>query len=54
MLQFLIVLIVVGGALYILQLVPIDGTIKRIIQVIVIIVLVIWALKLLIPMAGLG
>jgi len=52
--QFLIVLIIVGAALYLLQLVPIDGTIKRIIQVIVIVFLVIWAIKLLLPMAGIG
>ena len=54
MLQLLILLIVVGAALYILQLVPIDATIKRIIQVIVIVILVIYAIKLLLPIAGLG
>jgi hypothetical protein len=54
MLQLLILLIVVGAALYILQMVPIDGTIKRIIQVIVIVILVIYALKLLLPIAGIG
>jgi len=54
LLQILIVCIIVGAGLYLLQLVPIDGTIKRIIQVIVIVVLVIWALRFLVPMAGLG
>ena len=54
MLQLLILLVVVGAALYILQMVPIDGTIKRIIQVIVIVILVIYALKLLLPIAGIG
>lgn len=54
MLQFLIALIIVGAALYLLQLAPIDGTIKKIIQVIVIVVLLIWALRFLVPMAGLG
>jgi len=54
MLQLLILLVVVGAALYILQMVPIDGTIKRIIQVIVIVILVIYALKLVLPIAGIG
>jgi hypothetical protein len=54
MLELLIALIIIGAALYLLQLLPIDGTIKRIIQVIVIVALVIWALKMLLPMAGLG
>lgn len=54
MLQFIILLVIVGAALYLLQLIPIDATIKRIIQVIVIVILVIWAIKLLLPMAGIG
>jgi len=54
MLQFLIVLVIVGAALYLLQLIPIDATIKRIIQVIVIVILVIWAIRVLLPMAGIG
>ena len=54
LLQFIIILIIVGAALYLLQLVPIDATIKRIIQVIVIVFLVIYAIKLLAPMAGIG
>lgn len=54
MLQFIILLVIVGAALYLLQLIPIDATIKRIIQVIVIVILVIWAIKLILPMAGIG
>lgn len=54
MIQFLIVLIIVGAALYLLQLVPIDATIKRIIQVIVVVILVIYAIRLLLPMGGIG
>lgn len=54
LMQFIVALVIVGALLYILQLLPIDGTIKRIIQVVVIVVLVIWALRLLLPMAGLG
>jgi hypothetical protein len=53
MLQFLIALVIIGAALYLLQLIPIDDTVKRIIQVIVIVVLVIYAIKILLPFAGL-
>ena len=49
LLQFLIVCIIVGAGLYLLQLVPIDGTIKRIIQVIAIVLICIWALRILAP-----
>lgn len=49
--EFIIVLVIIGAALYLLQLIPIDATIKKIIQVIVIVVLVIWAIRLLLPMA---
>jgi hypothetical protein len=52
--EFLIVLVIIGAALYLLQLLPIDGTIKRIIQVVVIVILAIWAIRMLLPMAGLG
>ena len=52
--QFLIALVIVGAALYLLQLAPIDGTIKKVIQVIVIVVLIVMASKLLLPMAGLS
>lgn len=54
MLEFIIALVIIGAALYILQLLPIDATVKRIIQVIVVVILVIYALQLLLPMAGLG
>ena len=54
LLQLIVALIVVGALLYLLQLVPIDATVKKVIQVIVIVFLVIWALKVFWPMAGLG
>ena len=54
MMELLIALIVFGAALYILQLLPIDATVKRVIQIIAIVILAVWALKLLLPMAGLG
>ena len=41
----IVVLIVVGALLYILQLAPFDATIKRIIQVIVIVAVLIYLLR---------
>lgn len=52
-LQFLIVCIIVGAVLYILSLLPIDATLQLIIRVIVIVVFAIYAIKLLLPLAGL-
>lgn len=51
--SILIALVIIGAVLYILQLLPIDGTIKRVIQVIAIVVVIVWALRVLLPMAGL-
>lgn len=53
MISFLIALVIIGAILYLLQLIPIDGTIKQIIQVIVIVALVIYAIRILLPLAGL-
>ncbi len=47
----LIVLIIFGAVLYIVSLLPIDGTVKRIIQVIAIVALVIWLVKEMLPLA---
>lgn len=52
LLEFIIALVIVGAVLYLLKLIPIDETVKSVIQVIVIVVLVIWAIKILLPMAG--
>jgi hypothetical protein len=41
----LILLIVVGAALYLLRYVPLDPTIKTVIQVVVIVVVIIYLLK---------
>jgi uncharacterized membrane protein len=45
MIELLIALLIVGAAIYLLQLVPIDGTIKTVIQVIVIVGVIIWLLR---------
>lgn len=52
MLELLIALVIFGAALYLLELIPMDATIRRVIQVIAIVLIVIWALRLILPMAG--
>lgn len=52
MLSILIALVIVGAVLYIISLIPIDSRIKQIIYVLVVVVLAIWALKILVPMSG--
>ena len=54
LLSIIIALIIVGAVLYLLPRLPLDATIKSIIQVIVIVVLVIWLLRVFWPMSGLG
>jgi type III secretory pathway component EscS len=55
MLQFIIALIVVGAILYFVQRASfIDDTLKLIIKIVLIVIIVIWALKLVWPMTGLG
>ena len=51
-LQILIGLILIGAVLYIVTLLPIDATIKRIIQVVAIVFAIIWILTLMWPMLG--
>lgn len=50
----LVVLLVVGAVLYILSLVPLDATIKRIIYVLVILFVVLWLLQAFGLIGGLG
>lgn len=45
MIDLIIILLVVGAALYLMQYVPLDATIKRIISVIVIIAAIVYVLK---------
>lgn len=53
--QFIIALVVVGAVLFLLSRVSwIDPTIRLVIQVILVVFVVIWGLKILLPMAGLG
>lgn len=47
MLSLIITLVFLGVGLYLLELIPMDATIKRIIQVLVILLVVLWVLQLL-------
>lgn len=53
MLSVIILLIVVGALLYLLNMLPLDATVKRIIQVVAIVIVAIYLLRLLWPMSGL-
>lgn len=53
LLQLIIIFIIVGAALYILNLLPIDATVKRIAQVVAIVILAVYLLKALLPASGL-
>lgn len=50
--SLLIVLLLFGAVLYLVSLAPIDGTVKRIIQVVAIVFLIIWVLTKLAPSLG--
>jgi hypothetical protein len=52
MVELLIALIIIGAVLYIVQLLPIDATIKRIIQVIAIVLVLIYVVRTLLPALG--
>lgn len=52
LIELLIALIIIGAVLYVVSIVPIDGTIKRIITVIAIVFVCIWLLRSLGHMGG--
>ncbi|MBA3678533.1 MAG: hypothetical protein H0W74_14270 [Sphingosinicella sp.] len=54
LLNLLLIAIVVGAVLYVLNRLPIDATIKMLVTVVAVVVLAIYALKLIWPMAGLS
>jgi hypothetical protein len=54
LLQLLIVAIIVGALVYIIQILPLNGMVKQIVIVIAVVVLAIYAIKLIVPLAGLG
>ena len=55
MVQFLIALVVVGGVLFMIQRIEwIDDTIKLIIKVVLVVFILIYAIRVLLPMSGLS
>ena len=52
LLNLILAAVVVGGALYLFNLMPIDGTIKKVASTLVIVVAIIWAIKWLIGHGG--
>jgi hypothetical protein len=50
----LITLVIVGLLLFLIDQLPLDATIKRIVHLVVFVVVVIWLISLLLPFAGLG
>lgn len=54
MVHLLIALIIVGAVLYLVTLLPIDATVKRIIQVVAIVIIAIYLIREFMPAAGLG
>jgi membrane protein implicated in regulation of membrane protease activity len=51
--SLLVMLIIVGAVLYIVSLLPIDPTIKKVIQVVAIVAIAIWVLREFVPSLGL-
>lgn len=54
LLSLIILLIFVGVALYLIGLIPMDGVVKRCIQVLVLLVVVLWVLEAVGVLTGLG
>lgn len=52
--SFLILCVIVGAGLYLLQLIPMDAAIRSIVRVVAIVLLAVMAIKMLMPVAGLG
>lgn len=44
MIDLIVALVLAGVALYIIQLIPMDGTIKQVIRVLVLVVILLWVL----------
>lgn len=50
--QLLIILVIVGAALYLLKIVPLDATIKTVIQVVIVVAVIIYLIRVFAPMLG--
>lgn len=54
LITLLIALIIIGAVLYVVSLLPIDGTVKKIIYVVALVILAIYLIREFLPMAQLG
>lgn len=54
LLQLLIIAIVIGAVIYVMKLIPMDERLKQIVIVVAVVIFAIYALKLVLPMAGLN
>ena len=54
MLQLIIMAIIVGAIVYVVQILPINDTIKQVVVIVAVVILAIYAIRILAPMAGLG
>ena len=54
LIQIVIALVVIGLVLWIVEQIPMDATIARIIRVVIIVAVCLWLLNLLVPMIGSG
>lgn len=49
MIQLIIILCLIGVALYLINLIPMDATIKKVINILVIVLVILWILQMLFP-----
>jgi len=54
LIQLLFALIIVGVALYVIELLPMDATIKRVIHIVVILIVLLWILQMLFGLFPMG
>ncbi len=54
MIELIIALVVIGAALYLVKLIPMDPTIRTVLTVVVIVAVVIWILRSFGPAVGLS
>lgn len=50
--EIIIALVIIGLVLWVIQQIPMDATIARIIRVVVVVAVVVWLLTLLVPLLG--
>jgi hypothetical protein len=54
LIPILVTLVLLGAAIAIVQLLPIDGTVKRIIYIVMVVAVILWVLGMFVPMGNWG